>query len=373
MNIRLNGRGALARTAAVSVTALAVLGLWAPAAQAATATTVPLDPSSYWLQVYPTYGDPAPADSQPGVSLPTAFAMVSYGGTLTFGLPAPVEAGPLFRVDIELAPSDTAVATRTYSSTSSVPADVLVVNDLGGQRYEVELPADDGVNGDIGLLTIHGLVPAAGVSGASIEGANSATNGGHEGDVFSKLAFTTAPAAVEMPLGLVAYDLACYPSDIKDCGVTSVAAGSTINLTLPVSSRLNPLGVTDLRRSAVTLRQVVSNGAVEYADYAHIELSGPISADGRGVAIALPSGLSGRKYLLSTEAVGPTGSVLALAPVVLDVTRYNFRLRSNTGWGEHDGTTSSGTSPLVPIGATMILAAGLGTAVVLRRRTALQD
>jgi hypothetical protein len=364
MNIRtVSSRGAWVRTAAVGLASLAVLGLWAPTAHAAPATPVPLDPSAVHLTVYPTYGDPATADSRlGGVPSRIAFDMVAYGGTLTFTLPAAVAAGPAFRVDLGLSVSDSAAPTRTYSTTSSVPADVLVVNDLGSKRYEVELPADDGVNGDYGFFLIYGLVPAPGVTGATLTTVSGVSFTG--ASVFSKLAFTAAPAVVNLPLGAVAENYSCL-SDHTACPVTSVKAGASIDVTLPSSSRLIPLGLTDLRRSTVTLWPTAGGEL--------IELSGTIAADGGSVAIDLPRGLTAQKYLLGVEAVGATGNLLVVAPVVLDLAAYNSGLRSNTGWGETEATAPADTSPLVPLGAGMILVAGVGTAVVLRRRTSPQE
>jgi MYXO-CTERM domain-containing protein len=55
------------------------------------------------------------------------------------------------------------------------------------------------------------------------------------------------------------------------------------------------------------------------------------------------------------------------------VTAANAGLRSNTGWVEDGADAPGGSSSLIPIGAGMVLVAGVGAVAVLRRRTAPQE
>ena len=341
-------RGLAGRVAAVGLTSMAVLCLWAPAAGAAPAVTITVDPDATQIQIHPTYGNAATADHLPGYGTGISVVPVMYGGTLTVSLPAAVQAGPSFRVQLGLQPTSGGSTTRTYATDSGVPADVLVVNDLGSKRYEVELPADDGINGDFGFVVLTGLVPAPGASGITTDGRAG-----------TPLAFGAAPTNVDLPLGVVVDDSRCIDPSL--CTPIRVAPGGSLSLTLPSSSRLTPLGFTSLATNSVRL-QPTTGGAI-------VPLSGSVSADGRTLTATVPSTMAGTAHL-TLEIVDATGTQFASVWYIVDVT--NTGLMSNTGWGENEEAAPTGTSPLVPIGAGMVLVAGLGTAVVLRRRTSAQ-
>src|SRR3954470_7654946 len=136
MNVRLSGRRTLARTAAVSLTALAVLGLWAPAAQAASSVTVPLDPDRIALHAYPLKGTTAAPSTVP-VMFPLGFTAVQYSGSVVVTVPAQfTPTTPAAELVFHYAPAGGNV--RTYASNSAVPADQLTLTDLGSNQYRVD-------------------------------------------------------------------------------------------------------------------------------------------------------------------------------------------------------------------------------------------
>ena len=342
-------RCGLVRAGAGSLATLALLGLWSPAASAAPAVTITLDADGTVLSVHSAYFGLATVDHTPGLGVATGVIPVVYTGTLTASLPAAIEAGPSFRVELGLTPTMNGAATRTYATDSGVPADVLTVNDLGGEKYEIELPADDTINGDFGFVRFSGLVPVAGSSGVTANPVAGAL-----------LTFGTAPSNVDLPLGVIATDERCVAPG-PPCPDLTAKAGDTIALVLPSSSRLTALGFSSLSTNSLRMQPLIG-GAI-------VPLSGSVSADGRTLTATVPNNIVG-KVSLALEVVDATGTLFLASWHVLDVT--NSGLASNTGWGENHETLPAGTSPLVPLGAGMVLVAGLGTAVVLRRRTSAQ-
>jgi hypothetical protein len=364
MNIRLTGRGTLARTAAVSVTALAVLGLWAPAAQAAPAVSVVLDPDNLHLSPQPLHGAAAAPADVPIASTSVVRDAVQYSGSVTIVVPPEfTPTTPVAELDFYYPPAGG--IARSYASNSAVPTDQLVLTDLGSNQYRVDLPADDGthaccqvaslrlygftspVPGDPGLINIHPLSQSLDFSGSG-------------------------PVSVTLDSWVLAQDNGC--ADVGNdgfCEIHSVPQGTTtVNVTLPVSSSLSSAGLTDLRNATFVQVKAEVNGNQDWATSR--VLSAAISADGRTATLTIPAGEFPDLYAI--RVVAHQGSrLVATSSLLFQEQAVNKGLRSNTGWGEHEGTTSSGTSPLVPIGATMILAAGVGTALVLRRRNALQD
>jgi hypothetical protein len=371
MNIRLTGRGTLARTAAVSVAALAVLGLWAPAAQAAPATVITLDPGSVELSLRPSNGGALQTYSAPTDAFATPVS-ARFGGSVTFTIPprlasADAVLNVTVRVDDPAVPDGSNVAIYSRIVSDPLVEQPLVVADLGGGTFQVTMPADDGVHGPEAVLSLGPLVPTAGTPGTTfIDPAH------------WRLALSSSgPASATLTSQIIA--VACAPNAGQSgcpTAATKVPWGGELQFTLPTGSKLDELGVT-------TLNGMAQPGFMPAQDLTSWPPSSSpygwnytTSADGRTATLLMfGPDLQPGKYVV-TIAVGDragTPELIAYVGVPVEIVRApNQGLRSNTGWGEHEAQAPAGTSPLVPIGATMILTAGAGTALVLRRRTASQ-
>ncbi|MGY1806379.1 hypothetical protein ACI8AF_03335 [Blastococcus sp. SYSU D00669] len=334
----------LARAGIVGLAVVASSGLSLTPASAAEPAVVTLDPASVRLELFPHHHG-FNADAIPNGSPAPSYDFANYGGSLTVTLTPHVVLDPAGYVKLELTSALGTPATRFYASADPDPAVHLDVTDLGGGTYRVDLPADDGVNGDIGILSFNSLHAADPSTGFVVAGRFE-----------TYLAFTSAPApALDLTVQTLATDR-CYID--AACGSTSVAAGSALTVALPASGRLAALGVTDLSRSTVRLENDAS-GQV-------IELSGPLAADGRGVAVTLPTGIRGA-WRIVVEALDGTGAVLTTTAVDLDVTAVNRGLSSHTDWNDHRAA-DEGVSPLVPVGAGLLVVAAGTAAGVLRSR-----
>jgi hypothetical protein len=344
-----------------------------PAASAAPVVTIPLDPGYVELSLRPSNSGAlqtySPLTADP-YATPVA---VGFGSTVTFTVPA------------ELASSD---ATLDVSITVDDPADVpdgsnnavysrvvddplveqpLVVADLGGGTFEVTMPADDGVHGPEAILHLGALEPTVGTPGTVfIDPAH------------WRLALTSGgPASATLTSQVVA--VACPPdSGQSGCPTTAtkVPWGSELQFSLPTGSKLTQLGVTDFRAMAhptFTRRQDVTvwptNQGTRWSFLA--------SADGRTATLHMSGVVLPPGSYLVTIAIGDTippatpGLVAHVAVPIEIVAADNAGLRSNTDWNEV--REDDGTSPLVPLGAGMVLVAGVGSVAVLRRRTSPQE
>ncbi len=162
--------GGLVRAGVAGLAVLAATGVWLPAASAAPAVTISLDPGYVELSLRPSNGGALLTSSLSADPYATPVA-VGFGGTVTFTVPA------------ELASSD---ATLDVSISVDDPADVpdgsnaaiysrviddplveqpLVVADLGGGTFRVTMPADDGVHGPEAVLALGPLEPTVGTPG----------------------------------------------------------------------------------------------------------------------------------------------------------------------------------------------------------------
>ena len=368
MNIRLAGRGTLARTAAVSVTALAVLGLWAPAAQAASTVTIPLDPGSVELSLRPSNGGALQNYSVPTDAYATPVS-ARFGGTVTFTVPprlasADATSNVTVRVDDPAVPDGSNVAIYSRIVSDPLVEQPLVVADLGGGTFQVTMPADDGVHGPEAVLSLGALVPTGGTPGTTfIDPAH------------WRLALSSSgPASATLTSQIIA--VACAPNAGQPgCPTTAtkVPWGGELQFTLPTGSRLDQLGVATLigmAQPGFMPAQDLTSWPPSSSPYGWNYTT---SADGRTATLLMAGpDLPPGKYFV-TIALGDratTPELIAYVGVPVEIVKTpNEGLRSNTGWGEHQGRAPAGTSPLVPIGATMIVVAGASTALVLRRRT----
>lgn len=353
----------LVRAGVAGLAVLAASGVSLPAASAAPATTIALNPASVELILHSTknlgllpVASPVPDD--PFMTVP-----VGYGGSVTFTIPPQLSSPtPIPYVQLGLAPAAGSSVTRLYTSTATVPADRLTVTDLGSGKFQVDIPADDGTNGPSGHLAVTPLTSTVGAGAQFVDPAQfwlDLSGGG--------------PASVDLPAQLVVNaGSPCGPCQAD----ASVRAGSPFDVTLPVASLISASGIPDLSSSAFSFRTADQNWlAVGTAT----SLTGTLSSDARTVTLTLPPGTAGGRYELDVVLGDATAAVIAMAPVLLDVTaanpdvRSNTGLRSDTGVEGSDAAPAGGASALVPLGAAMVLVAGVGSVAVLRRRTSSQE
>ncbi|MGY1595081.1 hypothetical protein ACI79D_24160, partial [Geodermatophilus sp. SYSU D00708] len=232
-----------ARVALVGAAAGALLLAGAPAAVAAPALVVPLDPPDVTVLLVPTenLGDlEAPAEEW----TPSAVT-VQWGGSVVVELPEPLDAGATPLVTLEVGHEDDPEPLRTYSSDPAA-TDPLAVTSLGGGGYEVALPTDDGVSGDVAVLTVEDVVAEA----------------AGDVEVWPVSYFLRFDDAAGETRTLVPQMLALsFPScsltaSEGECAPYRVTAGDSLELTAPAGSRLRALGfgtLTDVRADLQSL------------------------------------------------------------------------------------------------------------------------
>ncbi len=370
----------------------------APSAAAAPELTIPLDPPELMVYLAPVENEGAFDPADPDSAVEWDEVAVEWGGSAVVQVPAEVDASAM-EVVLDLAPSLDADPTRTYSSTSAAPDD-LAVTPLGGGQYSVALPADDLANGPFGYLTFGGLAPVAGGNVEILP-------------LTYTLEFTGTGVSVRsLTTQLVAMGAASCPmSSGERCPAYPVTAGSSFALTVPAGSPLRALGLGSLTSLQAVLMPVDGDGiptdeepidltaaAAQAAATPHGDgvpqvlggLAGAAAGPGSEGAVptvaaavtatgpynalvALPADLRPGQYSLSllegsTAAVSVIGVELDVpaAPAVPQAAS-NAGLRSDTGWTEPPADGAGGpSSALVALGAGMLLAAGVCTAVVLR-------
>ncbi|RBY94684.1 hypothetical protein DQ244_05245 [Blastococcus sp. TBT05-19] len=371
MPARSTTRRGLVRAGALTASAFAAVTLWAPAAAAAPVSTLPLEPPTAEVHLRPqeTIGK-LPVAAPPSTAPDTVTPMHhQWGATSRLLLPTDVDASAMV-VELELSPSMGAVPTRTYSTRPATPpADQLVVNDLGAgpftgvTQYEVVMPAYDAANPTNGRLVFAGLDTTAGAGVTMIDPlAYHLQFAGSGGIIQYHVPQVVVSAQERCPVGSATR---CTPP-------VPVTAGSALTLTVPATSRLAALGFGTFGVTTFSLEGLDGSGAHngELAQFGATS----VAADRSAVTLTIPAETPAGTYRLTvangldTTIYGTdTLSRVAFDRVELQVSAAaNRGLKSNTGWGE--STEDGGTSGLVPLGAGMVLLAGLTTVVVLRRR-----
>ncbi|SOE02296.1 hypothetical protein [Blastococcus haudaquaticus] len=355
MSIRPARRALAVRAGGVLLASLIPLAAWVPAAQAAPAATIVLDPgddSGPGIGVRPIE-NLGPLDVTAFGSEPVTPVDAGWSGSVTVELPAVIDGAvtqaQLFlypTLDAATAPLEDDTPTRVYDSESTVPADQLTFTDLGSNRFQVDIPADDTVNGPYGRLLLKPLSSTIGVLGS-----------GSQSYVFDLAAGVSAVTVTPQTV----------LSDYQDA---TVDAGDTVEVVLPADSLYSTFGFTSLTPSAFAL--LPADGSLIPTAPSGTALTGSYSGDGRSASLVIPAGTAAGKYLLAITLGNGTDPVVSRTFVRTTVTTpSNDGLTSNTGWTEPAG--DEGASPLVPIGAGMVLVAGIGAAAVLRRRTSHQE
>ena len=365
-----------ARAAALLIAVLATLLVWAPAAAAAPAVTVSLDPPEVDVTLWPQENLGALTIDGEGLPAVTPVEVLD-GGRVLVQLPPGLVANPL-AVTLELAADQEGSPAKTYSSASDAD-NPLSVTSLGRGRYEVALPGDGTTSGPWALLTFESITGAeAGIllGGGLTYGLKFGTTGPGVQELFPQVAaFATVP---------------CPLTSGTRCPATTVSAGADFGLTVPPASLLRALGLGTLDEDLLLGLQAqdAEGNAIGkpliLTDLGLVSVTDPYSA-----TVSLPASTPGGAYLLVLfQSTGSTGisftlgelevvpvEVPVVEPVVAEVVhtpapRANLGLRSETGWEETSAAGTAGSSPLVALGAGMILLAGLGAVAVLRPRRA---
>ncbi|MGY1702926.1 hypothetical protein [Geodermatophilus sp. SYSU D00766] len=346
--------------------AVLLVGIASPAA-AAPGVVIPLAPTEVVLvPVAPENGDVAVLDP---VADPAASAfepvLVQFGETLTVDLPDELDPTNAL-VELAFDADDDGSPDRTYV-TGSV-TDPLVVNPVGDNDLEVELPTDDGVSGPLATLSIAPLETAL----------------GPEFTVAPLLEYTldlssATPTGTTLFPELVAF--AAVPCDLSStdpCPV-AVVAGTTFTLDLTADSVLRDLGLTDLTGVQVALQSIDDPSAepvllaVEVSgSTATVALPADLAPGAYGVVLGQPiaSGLSivvAELAVSAPPAVAPVVAPPTAAAPTTQAVVTNAGLRSNTGVTAPAAEGGSG-GVAVGAGAGLLLLAGAGGVAVARSR-----
>jgi hypothetical protein len=341
-------RSLAVRTGVVALAVAASTGLGMPAAGAAPATTIALDPSYLEFSVHPPenlgalpVASPLPASSFTPIE-------VGFGGSVTFIFPALMDRyGSSLAASLDMS-DGTNAPTRTYNNQTAGGPDSLTVAATGlvDGQVRIHMPADDGVNGPYARLALTNLRPVD-PSLTFIDPAQ-----------WSLKLTATGPANVDLsPQTVGRSAMPCF--DAATCGVAAtLTAGAGFDVTLPATSRVATLGIPDLRTSAFSLAPVggASGGPA-------VPLVASLSDDGRTASLKVPAGTAPGRWELDVVLGDGTGRVVSDTVVRVDVVAaVNPGLRSETGGG-----AGSASLPLVAL-ALVGIAGGLG--VRSRRRTA---
>ena len=281
---------------------------------------------------------------------------VAFGGVVTFQLPSQL-ASPSATLPLSLGLATGALETPTtaYTSDSADPARLLAVTDLGAGRYQVALPADDGVSGSFGTLDLGPLA-------VTVAGADSSVSD-PSFPWYLELS-SSAPAAVELPTTLIATSfLGCgqAPVELSSCAVLATATpGRTVDVTLPASSTLVGLGLPDLSRSAFSVTPFVA----QPEDGMRVTLTATLSADARTATVSLPADLRPGRYTFNSGVGDSTGRLLSVTHAVIDVVApaVNPGLRSETG------VEVGASAPVAVVALTGVGAVATAGGLVVRTR-----
>jgi hypothetical protein len=373
----LRRRRTLARTTLVGVAVLTSSALGLSSASAAAPVTISLAPTDVHVMLYPVENMgplnvhdtiDASGGGVTGQTAPVTPLSTEWGGSVVVQLPPGLD-GSAMHVSLNLMPSlSSSSPTRTYSTTSAPPND-LVVTDLGSGSYQVHLPADDSVNGPWGELTLDNV-----------------TSTDPHVDVMAELPylleFSGTGSSVQnvAPQVLALAELPCPAASPAPCAPTPVDAGGTVAITVPPASLLRALGLGTLDDMALALGQFDENGDPIGDPLVLTDHPGLVTvSDPYHALVHLPAGLHGGTYDLTlVQATGTAGAIsvtfgeLQVRAIPATPRIVNTGLLSNTEWTEPPSATGSRTSassiPLVAAGGGMMLLAGVAAAGTLRGR-----
>jgi hypothetical protein len=283
--------------------------LLASPAAAEESATISLDgPAEIYFGLHSSenYGGPRPVVSPYRVQQPWSRVPVGWGGTVTIAVPPQldlsgtfIELGVFGEADNSMAPP------LRYSTRPSGTDKPLTVTTQPGNRLQVRLPANDGVNGPFGMLHISGLRAAG---GSVPEGERSSY-----GFVFS----AGGPSTVNVAPQLVMFGDFPTSGGSRQVPLSTVAAGSSFDLALPASSRLTGLGIDDLRTAAFSLRSI--DGEHQFTGEP-VPLTARVAADGRTASLTVPAGTAVGGYGFAAIIGDGAGAVWAQIEARVEVT-----------------------------------------------------
>ncbi len=344
--------------------AVLFVGIASPAA-AATDVVIPLAPSVVGVSGFPieNYG----AVDLMGSTAPTPQA-VQYGDTLTVQLPAElVNASAVVALDLDADGDGDGEVTYDSSVASTDPA-YLDVTGEGTDTLVITLPADDGTDYPLAYLAI-----------------DSGTSLGPD--------FVAYPFVYQLAIDTGALDPSTLsPGLVADselpcptAAACTLTVGATTTFTLPTSSLLRQVGVSDLTGFEVALAALDADGVPTGA--APVELTGVVSADGQSVTFVVPAGTPSGQYLLlalqpttagasvvlgevtiAAAAPAPVAAPVAVPSPAAPTTQAvagNVGLRSNTGVTAPAEESDAG---VLAGGLALLALAGAGGVAVARTR-----
>jgi hypothetical protein len=378
-------RGHLVRAGLVGLAVLASTAFGLSPASAAPTSTISLAPSDVQLILYPvensgpltvdriTAGGGIGGGGVTSTYTPTPVT-TEWGGGVVVQLPAGLD-GSAMDVSLDLMATESSPPTRTYSTASAAP-NQLVVTDLGGGSYRVDLPADDFVNGPFGALTFDNV-----------------TSADHRIDVVGAepyfLQFSGTGVSVQnvAPQIMALADLPCpVVSHGMTCPSTLVDAGGTFAITVPAGSLLRSLGLGTLDGMALALDQFDEYGDPVGEPLVLTDRPGLVRVtDPYNATVHLPATTRGGTYGLTlVQATGTAGAIsisfgeLRVKGIPATPRIVNAGLLSDTGWDETPSAAAAGKGsvPMVSAGVWMMLLAGgiaAGTLRGRRRASAVAD
>ena len=278
---------------------------------------------------------------------------VEYGGTVTVRLPALVDASAS-EVRLELYdPADPEAEPRVYS-TDPAAVDPLTVVDLGGNEFEVTLPADDATFGPEAYLTFDDLT-----------GTDAAISNVYPLDYYLEFTGTGVSAVTLEPSVGLFTAASCSVSDYS-CPSTDVQAGRSFDFDVPPSSLLRTLGLAQMETAEVFLVSEESDAYEEYYSDSDDELM--TRHDAYSATFNLPADMAGGLYFGAVIQGDPfSGSGYVMTGFEVDVEAINAGLRSDTGWVEDVREGAAGSTKAVA-GTAMLVVAGLITVVAVAPR-----
>ena len=337
------------RAAVAAALTLGIAAVGVPAASAAPGhIAVPLDPTYSRMWIVP----------EPTTNLGRWDAWVAYGGTLTVELPSQVVVNPTssfdldFRLDYSLNGSPFMATGPRHDrfSTTDPTAGPLAVTDLGGNRFQITMPASADVDNVPGQPHLSQLT----ISDLSSPAERTTENGGGIEDyhAYVDLNPVNAPAVtLTNRLGVVA----------NQNGVT-VPAGTTLDLTLPSTSALVQAGLTSLQGTEISFNR--ANAGLREDFGPDLPITTTVAADGLSASVVLPAQLpTTDTYALTVRSLGPDLD-LSMG-ILVDIPDVNPGLRSETG-GDDVVTGAADWAPWA--GGAGALALIGGAALALRRR-----
>lgn len=301
----------------------------------------------------------------------------TWGGTVTVTMPPQkVDTGHVgASLTLE---TDDGTHTGAFSTDPTAPAEErLPMASLGANRYRIGLPADDGTNGPVGRLQVHGLELRPGLDVLPLDPPSFVLHLSPQG-----------PASAEVDQQTVA--VSCPPGRPESAGCATtppLPAGGGIRVTLPMGSTLRALGLPGLRNSAFALQPRDPQSWPSRLPGTALPAS-VATSDGTTATMTVPAGTVPGPYQFTAVVGDSTGRLVSITALDVEVVAAppSSGAGSTTGatpptggpsaGGVGPGGDGSGTPGVhpaavwVPVGAGGLLAAAAAVVLILRHRHA---